>query len=215
MPFGYWRLSIDYFPGQLVCFFRAPPRIVRNAIQELANPSSSMSPRVMTRGSGTPGLLQSPGLVSDAVQRLALVAQDRPSALLHKSGQDANNILRIMTNLLTFPGYRQRRGISQQSRPAEDSTAYQLLSTRLSKVVIHDASNIIGVNESVAREYVVDLPGGPAEVCRRNAAVAAQHGHYIHERLFMVLEALCRKAASQSVPSKKPGGSSPRLFKAM
>lgn len=118
-----------------------------------------------------------------------------------------------MTNLLTFPGHRERRGNSQQSRPADDATAYQLLHTRLSRVVIRHVPHVLGMNEEVANKYLFDTPGGPANVCRQNATIAAKHGHYIHQRLFIVLEAICTKYMGHYASNAKDSAS--RLIRAM
>jgi hypothetical protein len=185
-------------------------------MQELAHPSTTMSPLSATRDTAAPGLLQSPGLLSDAVQRLALAARDRPVHFHSpKSGHDANNILRIMTNLLTFPDPRVRRGMSSQTRDADDATTYQLLATRLSKVVIRSATEILRSDRNVAEKYIFQTSSGPTDVCLHNATVAANHGRFGHQRMFMALGAFCRKSSDQNAPSYLFKGAALRMLKAL
>ncbi|KAJ3726694.1 hypothetical protein C8R42DRAFT_694325 [Lentinula raphanica] len=101
--------------GELVCFFRAPPRIVRNANSLM---SHSRSPARNHSNFDRESLnfetfQRSPALVSDAVRRLTLAARDRdgsyPTQLYPSAPQVQAQITRIMTNLLTFPRHRGRR----------------------------------------------------------------------------------------------------------
>ncbi|KAJ4472627.1 hypothetical protein J3R30DRAFT_3708599 [Lentinula aciculospora] len=89
--------------GELVCFFRAPPRIVRNTINTIISHSRSPARKGVEKGNQTTfdrdsldinngddsneqshadreAFHQSPALVSDAIRRLALAARDHDSA---------------------------------------------------------------------------------------------------------------------------------------
>ncbi|KAI0952525.1 hypothetical protein AcV7_008300 [Taiwanofungus camphoratus] len=184
--------------GELVCFFRAPPRIVRNPLRDI-----SVSPSIASRGTDSaPRLFQSPALLSDAVRQLGYAAHDREVESVERTTEDANNILRIMTNLLTFSQQKPKR-TSEHSRPYESIPAsYSLRPTR-STVLIRDLSTLVGADIIAAREYVLDAHD-PAEMCRRNADTARLRGRMDHERIFKLLETVF--AANRK--SIKPGGAS-------
>ncbi|KAH9947305.1 hypothetical protein B0H21DRAFT_739747 [Amylocystis lapponica] len=172
--------------GELVCFFRAPPRIVRNPMREI-----SVSPSVASRSvDSAPRLFQSPALLSDAVRHLGFAAHDREiEAVEQRRTEDGSNILRIMTNLFTFSQQKPRR-ISEHSRPLEDIPAsYSLLPTRRSTVFLKSTCMLFGVDSSTAREYVIAAPDCAA-FCKRNAEIAKARGRHDHERIFSLLNAL-------------------------
>ncbi|OBZ77972.1 putative RWD, RING finger and WD repeat-containing protein C11E3.05 [Grifola frondosa] len=146
--------------GQLVCFSRAPPRIVRNPLREI-----SVSPSIASRApDARTHLLNSPALLSEAVHDLAVAAQDRDVQQLESKTEDAN-ILRIMANLFTFLQQKPRR-VSEHSRPLEDIPASYLLPTRRSTVFIKDVSSL------------------------ENARLARMLGRTHHERIFKMLQTL-------------------------
>ncbi|KAK0185986.1 vacuolar membrane protein [Armillaria mellea] len=62
--------------GEFVCFFRAPPRIVRNVLRG-SRSDSPTKPSTPQNSSSTVNIYQSPSLVADAVGRLAAIASDR------------------------------------------------------------------------------------------------------------------------------------------
>ncbi|CAL1710706.1 unnamed protein product [Somion occarium] len=196
--------------GQLVCFFRAPPRIVKHATRDL-----SMSPSIGSRGpDNAPHIFRSPVLLSDAIRRLSLAAQDRDSSYSdHRRVEDTNSILRIMTNLYTF-SHPKTRKFSEQSRPQEDApTPYSLLPTRRSLVYIRDASAYIGIDIAAAGEYVYAMTH-PLDWCKKNAEIAKARGRVDHERLFTMLHVLIVDARNEGegVPTAF-GIYSPLMFK--
>ncbi|KAJ3559944.1 hypothetical protein NM688_g25 [Phlebia brevispora] len=190
--------------GELVCFFRAPPRIVRGPIRDLSS-SPSSDPRHDTPA---PRLFWSPILLSDAVRRLELAARDREvEATEIKRAEDAHSILRIMSNLFTFPHQKSRR-VSEQSslRPTDElQNNYSLLPTRLrSTVYIKNASLITGTDVEAARQYVFPTTD-PAEACRVNADTARLLGRVDHERVFRTLQILLAEDQKSNLPSRQTG----------
>ncbi|KAA1477857.1 hypothetical protein DENSPDRAFT_829305 [Dentipellis sp. KUC8613] len=194
--------------GELVCFNRAPPRIVRNPMHEF---SASTSPSGGARSASIPRLFQSPALLSDAVRRLAVASQDRRVSAPHSRNPDeGDNILHIMTNLLLASRLKQRRA-SEQSRALDEIPAsYALLPTRIIMVYIKDVSYIVGAGRALAGEYVFDgdLPG---RICRKNAAVAKKHSRYDHERFFNTMAILLPDAALREA-NGLPWGANPLAY---
>ncbi|KAG5639878.1 hypothetical protein DXG03_002709, partial [Asterophora parasitica] len=199
--------------GELVCFFRAPTRIVRNVLRGLsdspATPSEepALVPPPSAEPVPAPRMFQSPSLISDAVRRLALSATDRNMKASDNARRlgDRHNILRIMTNLLTLqPKPKSSQASEGEHRPLGDLLkSYALLSApRRSTVFIENTTNIAGGDRKVAKDYVFgDAPevgrvagsgcnGGLKDVCARNAKAARLHGRYDHERAFKTLQAL-------------------------
>lgn len=182
-------LILTLFSGELVCFFRAPPRIVRNVLRGLSD-SQAKAPEEPPQPTETPPrLFKSPALVSDAVRRLGLAAVDRiVKPVDPRRADDRDNILRIMTNLLTFSQHKLRR--DSESKPlGEIPKSYALLPTRRSTVYITNTTNIAGGDRKVATEYIFAAES-LGEVCERNAAVAREYGRYDHERAFSTLRTL-------------------------
>ncbi|KAH9074127.1 WD40-repeat-containing domain protein [Lactarius deliciosus] len=153
--------------GQLVCFSRAPPRIV---------PADSI-----------PRLFQSPALISDAVRRLARASHDsRVSGSDAQRRENGDNILHIMTNLLLFSRLKQRRP-SEQSRQLDDIPAnYSLLPTHAMTVFVRDEASVTDLGQELAAEYVFD-GATPSEVCNKNADVARKYNRRDREDFFVSL----------------------------
>ncbi|PCH41343.1 hypothetical protein WOLCODRAFT_100364 [Wolfiporia cocos MD-104 SS10] len=177
---------------QLVCFSRAPPRIVRNVMPELA-----VSPSVASRNAdSTSHLFASPVLLSNAVRRLSEVANDRDTEYEEtRPADDASNILRIMTNLFTFSQHRSiGRRVSENTRQVDDiPTNYSLLPTRRSQVSIRDTALLVGIDIVAARDYTVGTLD-PVSLCKKNAEIARERGRVDHERIFTILEAVLTNA---------------------
>ncbi|THH10378.1 hypothetical protein EW146_g8386 [Bondarzewia mesenterica] len=205
--------------GQLICFNRAPPRIVRNPLHEL-----SVSPSAPPQSNDTnamPRLFQSPALLSDAVRRLTVASHDRNlSAPDSRRPEDGDSILHIMANLLTFSRQRQRRA-SEQSRQFDDIPAsYSLLPTRLTTVFFKDASYAVNSGQEVAEEYVFEGPKDdptPAGMCAVNSGVAKKHGRFDHERFFNSMSIVLSDQRSEQATNAKMGqkglwGSNPLTF---
>ncbi|KAI0056151.1 hypothetical protein BV25DRAFT_1814563 [Artomyces pyxidatus] len=171
--------------SQLVCFNRAPPRIVRNPMHEL-----SVSPSGPSRSvESIPRLFQSPALISDAVRRLTVASHDQTFATSDpRRGENGGNILHIMTNLLMFSRLKSRRA-SEQSRALDEIPAnYSLVPTHVITVFLRDASQVVGARagQEMAGEHVFE-GDDPAELCEKNAAVARKHGRRDHERFFQTM----------------------------
>ncbi|EKM55335.1 uncharacterized protein PHACADRAFT_255888 [Phanerochaete carnosa HHB-10118-sp] len=174
--------------GELVCFFRAPPRIVKNIGREI-----STSPSPAPQGEATPRLFWSPVLLSDAMRRLALAANDREvESVDMKRAENAHSILRIMSNLFTFSGQPSQkvRRVSEYSKPSEDTpNNYSLLPNRRSTVYIKDVSILCGIDVVVARDYVFPFPDA-VSACKTNIETARFYGRLDHERLFGIFQVL-------------------------
>ncbi|KAI0345160.1 hypothetical protein BDW22DRAFT_1354052 [Trametopsis cervina] len=171
--------------GQLVCFFRAPPRIVRHALQEAATSPSAVARNV----DPAPRLFWSPILLSDAMRKLALAAKDREvDSIDVKRAEDAHGILRIMSNLFTIPQQKTRR-VSDQSRPSLDEAPknYALLPTLRSTIFIKDAAPLVGLDVGAAYDYVFPA-ANPVDACKKNVETARLRGRVDHERVFNVLQ---------------------------
>ncbi|KAJ7148202.1 hypothetical protein C8R46DRAFT_1167201 [Mycena filopes] len=192
--------------GELVCFFRAPPRIVRHVLRDLsvsASPAKTVSDIPTTAHDSVdlsaeqtaPRVFRSPALIADAVRRLSLAATDRVVKHLDpRRPQDGDHILRIMTNLLTFShDTSQHHRDSESSRPrGEDGlrpNSFAYPAPRRSTVFITNTTHISGGDRKVAEAYVFENET-LALVCQKNAEVAREHGRYDHERIFKILQAL-------------------------
>jgi hypothetical protein len=163
---------------------------VRNPLHEL-----SASPSLRAQESAPP-LFRAPASLSDAIHHLAVASNDRISSNALKRTEDAGNILRIMTNLLTFSQGKPRRVSGGSSKPATDDVPYALLPTRRSTVFIKPATSIGHPDRTIASEYQMDM-SKPRESCRANASIAKQHGRHDHERIFRILGILIEGYSAQ------------------
>ncbi|KAJ7500604.1 hypothetical protein B0H11DRAFT_784912 [Mycena galericulata] len=190
--------------GELVCFFRAPPRIVRHVLRDLsisASPAKTVSDIPATHDSvdmsaehPPPRVFRSPALLADAVRRLSLAATDRVVKPLDpRRPQDGDHILRIMTNLLTFSHDTSHHRDSESSRLRGEegfrSDSFAFPAPRRSTVFITNTTDISGGDRKVAVGYVFEAET-VAVLCQKNAEVAREHGRYDHERIFKILLAL-------------------------
>jgi hypothetical protein len=170
-------LRIGIFAGDLVCFFRAAPRIVGSPMQE----KTSQAMR----------LLQSPALVSDAVRRLELASVDRPmkppeQKSSERKADDGRDILRIMTNLFTFSHVTFSNNPDSRSGN-ESSTNCPPAPNRRSVVYVISTGDIVTLDKVAAREYIF-ASDTLADVCKHNAQVAKSRGRPDHERIFKLFE---------------------------
>lgn len=177
--------------GELICFFRAPPRIVRNPLHEM-----SASPSIRAQET-TPRLFRAPASLSDAINHLTVASNDRMPSNTPRRTEDAANILRIMTNLLTFSQGKRRR-VCEGSKPPNDDVPYALLPTRRSTVFIKPAASIGHPDRAIASQYQMNM-AKPGESCHANALIAKQHGRHDHERVFKTLEILIDGCSTQPV----------------
>lgn len=185
-----------------MCFFRAPPRIVRNVLRDI---EVSPAPGPST-SEQKPRLFQSPALLSDAVRRLGLAAADRivPPLDLKRTDDGPDNILRTMTNLLTFSHHhhKHRRESESQPKPMNEIPAdYQLMNLRRSVVSIKREVDVARSDRTVAREYVFKADT-LSMLCEENAKVANLSMRYDHARIFRILQTL--------FPSDVEGGAKKR-----
>jgi hypothetical protein len=162
-----------------VCFSRAPPRIVRNPLNELStSPSIPSRTKTNSASESIPRLFKSPALISDAVRHLVVASQDHAPAASASSSlaDDGDNILHIMKNLLLFSRLKQRRpSASSSTRTYDDTASYALLPTRhLSTVSLHNESRIVNLGRELAAESVF-LGNDPAKLCEQNKEVARRH----------------------------------------
>lgn len=199
--------------GQLVCFSRAPIRIVRNPMHEL-----SVSPSIPQRPvESMPRLFQSPALLSDAVRRLTVASHDRQIATpdFHRGGDEGDSILTIMTNLLVFSRLKQRRA-SEQSRLFDEIPAsYSLLPPQVITVHLRNAGYVVGACREAASEYVFD--GKDLEdMCDINGVVARKNERWDHERFFKTMELFVPSKKTQEAEGDKrragPWGSDPLTY---
>jgi len=146
-----------------------------------------------------PRMFQSPSLISDAVRRLVLSATDRhpkPYDSRKREVRDENNILRIMTNLLTFSQqHKVLRDADAKPLPVGDILkSYALLAgPRRSTVFLTQTTNLAGADRKVAEGYVFWMQGGGGglgKLCELNAGVAKECGRHDHQRVFETLRAL-------------------------
>lgn len=177
-------------PGDLICFFRAPPRIVWNPLRDISvSSTASRSREPVSR------LFQSPALLSDAVRRLGLAATDRSVLAVDwkKVDDGPDNILRIMTNLLTFSQQKYRR--ESESKPlGEIPASYSLIPPRRNTVYIMRGVDVARADKKVAREYVFESET-LSTLCGENARIANANRRYDHARIFMMLQSLFPSSA--------------------
>ncbi|KAF8209638.1 hypothetical protein K438DRAFT_1711879 [Mycena galopus ATCC 62051] len=207
--------------GELVCFFRSPPRIVRHVLRDVlltSSPAKTVSDSLpptthdsvdLSAEHAAPRVFRSPALIADAVRRLSLAATDRVVKPLdpHRL-QDGDHILRIMTNLLTFSyDTSQHHRDSESSRLREEDGArannVQYPAPRRSMVFIANTTHISGGDRKVAASYVFEAET-LAMVCQTNSKVAREHGRYDHERIFNILQALFPSYDDSCVPIPAP-----------
>ncbi|KAJ8495802.1 hypothetical protein ONZ45_g12696 [Pleurotus djamor] len=172
--------------GELVCFFRAPPRIVRNLAHDLSVSPSKPSSLQETE----PRPIQPPALVADAIRRLeqaATVSSLRAPA--PKRMEDGGNILRIMTNLLTVSQRRYARD-SDSSIVGDSSKNYSYLPPiRRSSVYISQTNDLSGPDRKVALGYIFSADT-LMTVCERNSQIARECGRFDHERIFRIMRSV-------------------------
>lgn len=177
--------------GELICFFRAPPRIVRPHQITGGNDLSS-SPANASRSPHSSRLFQPPALLSDAVRRLGLAATDqRPEVDSRRSG-DSEHTLRIMTNLLTFSQLRLQRDIAFETMDNavnDQGGNVSMIPTRRSTVFIKVSSDISLARRKVATAYIFQA-STLEDLCQFNANIAREHGQFAHERMFRTLQSL-------------------------
>lgn len=174
--------------GEFVCFFRAPPRIVRNVLRS-SRSDSPTKPSTPQNSSTTVSIYQSPSLVAEAVRRLGTIASDRSgkSSADSRPSDNGENILRVMTNFFTFSQERFRHNFD--SRLQGEVPDHFVIPLRRSTLSIGTISHIAGSDKKVAMRYVFQSHS-LSDVCDRNAVVAREYHRFDHERIFITLRAL-------------------------
>jgi hypothetical protein len=203
------QITLMISSGELVRFLRAPPRVVRNPMNEIsapptAIPSSRSSPSAQR-------LFQSPALLSDAVRRLGMAAIDRDGRLesLPQSSGDNDTTARIMTNLLTFSHQQHKRresmtGSTGSLPTANPNYAKVSLLTHRSTVFIDAPTDPVFARRKVAEEYVFGCNGeSVGAVCEANAKIAHEHGQWNHERVWRILRGLFPPSATNGAGPTK------------
>lgn len=191
--------------GELVCFFRAPPRMFQpvarglTVVPSMKTSQADETPHPTHSGMDTPNqqsqqqqsrLFQSPALVADALRRLSLAAKDRVvQPIDSRRPENDLNILRTMTNLLTVSQHKIRR--DSLANGGSGARGVTTVSTRRSNVFIEDTSKIAGPDKLVAEEYIFAAKS-IWEYCEKNAEVARDKGRFDHERVFKTLQSLLR-----------------------
>ena len=181
--------------GELVCFFRAPPRIDRASLGRAYSEGNGTEDGTTTSSQhsqqppqhSTKSYFQSPALVSDAVRRLGLAALDRIVDPIDPRHPEAGlSISRAMTHLLIGP-LNGRRGRADEPKsypqPPRQSMAY-----------LATTAGFSGPDKKAAKDYVFSAPS-LWELCEKNAVVAREHGRYDHERIFRTLMTLFNEPA--------------------
>ncbi|KAF9266957.1 hypothetical protein L218DRAFT_857464 [Marasmius fiardii PR-910] len=175
--------------GELVCFFAAPPRIIRNAGQgSTISPSMSSEALPEKTEDVGPRMFQSPSLVSEAIRRLCCAANDRMIKLESRRSDSSEHVTRVMTALFTISQHSHNVGESSQYSPNPNS---YVMPSRRSTVIISNTSSIAGSDKTVAEDYIFQASEIPI-LCDQNASFARLHGRYDHERIFKTLGALLK-----------------------
>lgn len=176
--------------GELVCFFRAPPRIFRSVNHDLSTSPSKPSAQETADANGL-RLYQSPSLLADAIRHLGMAASDpntRSLGIKRIEGAGGGDILRIMTNLLTV-SHNNKHFFDPKPQGDVTKNYHPQGPTRRSTIYIARTNDIAGPDRKVAAGYVFS-GDSLASVCDRNAQVAKEYGRYDHQRVFQMLRSV-------------------------
>jgi WD repeat-containing protein 59 len=197
-----------------VCFSRVPPRIIHNPLNELSTSPSVPSRPKNSASDSVPRLFKSPALISDAVRRLAVASHDHTlsAAASVSLADDGDNILHIMTNLLSFSRLKQRRpSASESNRALDDAASYRLLQTRLSTIALRDESHVVNIGREMASEHIF-LEKDPVLLCAHNAEVAQRYGRIDHVRILSTLRMLFETSHVTDAGQSKAWGTNPLTY---
>jgi WD repeat-containing protein 59 len=151
-------------------------------------------------GNQVPCLVQSPALLFDAVRRLEMATVDCPDCPTEsRSDHEGGNILRIMTNLLTFSQLKSR-GPSDLSKLSGDRPPnYSLLPSTRSTVFVSKSTNITESKQKAASAYVYSSTD-VATICQTDANSVRAYGQYDQEPDFLSIPNVTCDDASLSFP---------------
>lgn len=193
-----------------MCIFRSLLRLVKTPPRDI-----SVAPTLSSREvePAVPGHLQTPVQLSEAVRRLAVAANDRSfgfGSFDSRERDDAENILRIMNNLLSFSHPKQVRSVTpgttqEHQQPSQSVVGkYSLLPKQLTTVFIKDRSYIVGAHRAIAEDYVL-YPYNPLALCLENARIAHEHARLDHERMFRTLATIMKHGPLNTKSSANKG----------
>ncbi|KAF9491085.1 hypothetical protein BDN71DRAFT_1453503 [Pleurotus eryngii] len=187
--------------GELVCFFRAPPRIFRSVNHDLSTSPSKPTAQETADANGL-HLYQSPSLLVDAIRHLGMAASDpstRSLGVKRIEGAGGGDILRIMTNLLTV-SHNNKHFFDLKPQGDIPKNYHPQAPARRSTIYIARTNDIAGPDRKVATGYVFS-GDSLASVCDRNAQVAKEYGRYDHQRIFQMLRSVLSTLSRTSSPS--------------
>ena len=191
--------SQNYILGELICFFRDAPRIVRHNIRGLSQEDKlNVASEQPQEVDGPPQIqktryFQSPALVADAVCRLSLAAADRSVHVVDPRHREMGmSIVRAVTNLLTLLQPKAQQADLKPNPPYTHS--------RRSTVFLLSTTDLAGADKAVAEDYIFTADSLRV-VCEKNADAAKARGRFDHERVFRTLRTLFR--APQKDENKK------------
>ncbi|EIW82937.1 hypothetical protein CONPUDRAFT_52726 [Coniophora puteana RWD-64-598 SS2] len=193
--------------GELVCFFRAAPRMVKTYGGSGGSgndlPASNSTAAASRSSTTVPRIFQSPALLSDAVRRLGVAASDSKQLDPYdtKRSDKRDDLVRLMTNLLTFA--TNARGKPGESTAEEDSISnYSYIPTRRSILVLkRPPPHVFKIDREAAARYVYEAES-LAKLCEANAKVASEFGLFHHERVFSTIRSLF-PASKKKIKSRR------------
>ncbi|GJJ13063.1 hypothetical protein Clacol_007312 [Clathrus columnatus] len=167
--------------GQLVIFTHVLVRMVRNASRNISL-SPSTNPRV--RSGSRRETHQASGGLSDALRRLAAIAQDRKiNPVTVGMDEDLLRTLETLSYSKLYPAL----GVTTTSGTGD--SGYLVKPVRKSRVSIRDLTDVTGLDPFVARSYVVSAANATS-FCLQNAEIAKSLNRTDHERMFRTLASL-------------------------
>lgn len=177
------RTSQGYFSssGHLVCFFRAPTRVVTATQPELISSPKPSIPAVPA--------VKPPYAVTDAILQLKAASFGRPVTRSSSQGTSGTkNMGQVITKMLTFSPHLDLTDARVSAAPRDNELRAQ--ATALQNTVhIFTVANSVGPDVSVAQSYSFEAPSLGA-LCDQNAAIAALTRRYDHQRIFLMLRSL-------------------------
>ncbi|KAH8828328.1 vacuolar membrane protein [Flagelloscypha sp. PMI_526] len=178
--------------GELVCFFRAPPRIVMPVLRNLSNSPASHSQEEMQplKAASRTVRAQAPALLSDAMRLLSLAQPERTLGIKRQVASQNTTFFGTMTNLFTYsssPAYMVGSDtLAERDNMDSRDTNPSLVPSRRSTVYLTNTISLIGPDRTVAVDYMFSHTSIHI-LCEMNAEVAQRYGRFDHERIFKTL----------------------------